>query len=494
MTRSATLLSYFQRGLARSPKRTALVVGRERFTYEELDLRARELAGEVLAANPHVTRVGVLALPGERAYAGFLGALYAGAAAVPLHPDYPVRRTALMIEAARIDVLVVDAAGAARARELGAELAGVTVVERPTAPPVTSARPAAADDPAYIMFTSGSTGRPKGVPVSHGNVAHYLDVVQDRFGFSDRDVFSQTFNLTFDLAVFDMFAAWGCGGRLVAVPPGAYARLPEFVSKHGLTVWFSAPSVIKMLRRADELRPGRLAGLRLSLFCGEPLMCEDAEAWQRAADNSALHNLYGPTELTISCTMHRWAPPESVALSRHGIVPIGRPHPGLRYLLYGPGAEADTGELCVRGPQMVAGYLDPADDEGRFLDHEGERWYRTGDLVRRMTGGELAYLGRLDDQVNIGGVRMELREIEQALRGCAGVEDTVVLAVDDELAAFWVGGCADARDLRIGLADLLPRAMIPRRFERLEALPLNANGKTDRKALAERAAGGGEAR
>ncbi|THA59954.1 amino acid adenylation domain-containing protein [Streptomyces sp. A0958] len=484
------LLGRFLQGLGLSPDGTALKAGGREHTYRALDLAARTLAGTLLARSPGADRVGVLAHRGERAYAGFLAGLYAGAAVVPLNPDYPAERTRAMIEAARVTVLVVDDAGEACLPALGDALDGVTVVGRETGEPLTRPVPVRPEDPAYIMFTSGSTGVPKGVPVSHGNVLHYLRCVQDHFGFGTDDVFSQTFNLTFDLAVFDMFAAWGCGASLVVVPPGAYTRLPAFLTRHRITVWFSVPAVVPLLRRSGALTAGAMPTLRHSLFCGEALLREDAASWQAAADGSAVHNLYGPTELTISCTLHRWDPALSPALCVNDVVPIGRPHPGLRVHLHRDGGEAaGTGELCVSGPQMVTGYLDPADDRGRYLSHGGERWYRTGDLVRTLPDGQLAYIGRLDHQVNVGGVRMELREIDQALRRCAGVDEAVTLVAGGVLRAYVTGAAANPAALREELGSILPRELIPRRIERLAAFPLNANGKVDRPALTRAATG-----
>ena len=487
------LHGWFLRGARADPEAVALRIGRESFTYRRLHERALALAGELLArgGERRPRRVGLLAARSEQAYAGVLAAGYAQAAVVPLNPDFPAERTRQMIAAAELDALLVDEHGLAVVPELAEVLPGVPIVHEPgAAAPLERPGTPGPDEIAYILFTSGSTGRPKGVPVLHRNVGAYLRFIHDRYRFGPADVFSQTFDLTFDLAMFDLFAAWGSGGTLVSMPPRAFASVPAFVAQHGITVWFSSPSVIPFLRRRHALPPGALAGLRYSLFCGEPLLSGDAAAWQAAAPDARVENLYGPTELTISCSVHRWDPATSPDRCVNDIVPIGTLHPGSGHLLLDADGEPhpDSGELCVTGPQMFPGYLDPADDEGRFLEHGTRRWYRTGDLVRRQPDGELVYLGRRDHQVKIHGIRVELAEVESALRRCGGVTDAVAVALDGVLFAFCVGEPRSATSLIEELAVFFPKALIPLHYEYLDEFPLNANRKTDRPVLAARAA------
>jgi amino acid adenylation domain-containing protein len=486
------LHDWFLRGLRRNPQAVALRIGAQEVSYRALHERALALGGELVAATGgHPRRVGLLASRSEQAYAGILAAGYAGATVVPLNPGFPADRTQRMMTAAGLDALLTDASGEKLLPELAGALDGVPVLgDAADAPPLAHPRAPHPDEVAYILFTSGSTGRPKGVPVLHRNVNAYLRFVHDRYRFTPDDVFSQTFDLTFDLAMFDMFAAWGSGGTLVCVPPQAFVTVPDVVARYGITVWFSSPSVISLVRRLRALTPDALPSLRYSLFCGEPLLRHDAADWQAAAPGSRVENLYGPTELTISCSVHRWDPDTSPARCVNDIVPIGRLHPGLRHLLAGPDGkpDAETGELCATGDQMFPGYLDPADDDTRFLDHRGERWYRTGDLARRLPDGELVYLGRRDHQVKIHGVRVELAEVEWGLRRCAGVQDAVAVVQDGELFAFYLGESRPAADLMEELGAFFPRYLIPLRYQHLDAFPLNANRKTDRPALTARAA------
>ncbi|MGH3241645.1 MAG: AMP-binding protein, partial [Spirillospora sp.] len=411
------------------------------------------------------------------------------------------------LQAAGVRTLVADEAGLAglAAAELDAAVLtpdpadarrhGFTPILSEPRDALAAPRPAASSDVACVLFTSGSTGRPKGVPITHGNTHHYFRLMDERYDFHADDVFSQTFGLNFDCAMFDLFCAWGAGASAHTVPVRAYTDLPAFVAEREMTVWFSTPSAIALTRRMGGLS-AIMPSLRWSFFAGEALRCADAADWQAAAPGSVVENLYGPTELTITVSGHRWSPETSATLGANGHVPIGAVHDGHDHLLLGTdsGVEAAEGELCITGPQMAAGYLDPADNTGRFLEHDGRTWYRTGDRVRRAAGGELVYLGRLDAQVQIHGWRVELAEVDEAVRSCTGVEDAVTVtrpatAGGLELVVFYTGTPASPAVLTRELRRTLPEGMMPRLFRHVADFPLNANRKIDRARLAGTATG-----
>ncbi|NGO68692.1 AMP-binding protein [Streptomyces boncukensis] len=501
----------FLRGLDASPRGTALRVGDDTLSYEELHELALRWAGSLLAAPGGPPRaVAVLAGRSVESYAGILAALYCGAAAVPLHPDFPADRTRGMLQASGATAVVADGPGLAALAETELELPVLALRQvdqdggrRPVLPVGeghTLAAPCAVrpGDPAYLLFTSGSTGRPKGVPISHGSLDHYFRLMDERYDFTADDAFSQATEVNFDCAMFDLFCAWGAGASVHAVPAQAYLDLPGFAAERKLTVWFSTPSAIALVRRRGGLGPAALPTLRWSFFAGEALLCQDAADWQAAAPGAAVENLYGPTELTITVTGHRWSPADSPRLSVNGVVPIGAVHAGHDWLLRTEdGGTAHTeGELCVAGPQLTAGYLDPQDGEGRFLERDGRVWYRTGDRVRRLENGELAYLGRLDAQVQVQGWRVELAEVDEALRGCPEVTDAATVTRPAaggglELVVYYTGTAVSPAVLARQLRQVLPSGLLPRHYEHLEAFPLNANRKVDRKRLAARAADAG---
>ncbi|MFJ2264636.1 AMP-binding protein [Streptomyces sp. NPDC087844] len=496
----------FLRGLAASLTRPAFRADAGTVTYEALHEQALAWAGALLASPAGPPRaVGVLAEKGRTSCAGLLAALYAGATAVPLAPDFPAVRTRRMLAAAGVSAVIADRAGSAALEAAGVDVPvladepGTTGGRFPVVPvrardALSAPRPVAPDDLAYMLFTSGSTGRPKGVPITHASTHHYFSLLDARYDFGPEDVFSQTFGLNFDCAMFDLFCAWGAGASVHTVPVRAYTDLPAFIAERRTSVWFSTPSAIALVRRMGGLTPAAMPSLRWSLFAGEALRCADAADWQGAASRSTVENLYGPTELTVTVTGHRWSPQLSPALGVNGQVPIGTVHEGHDHLLLGPdGAPAEAeGELCVTGPQMTAGYLDPADDEGRFLRYGGRTWYRTGDRVRELADGELVYLGRLDAQVQVQGWRVELAEVDDAVRACAGVEDAVTVTRPAgggglELVVFYTGVPVSPVVLAGQLRRVLPEGMLPRAFRHVESFPLNANRKIDRSLLAAKA-------
>ncbi|GAB3465883.1 D-alanine--poly(phosphoribitol) ligase [Streptomonospora sediminis] len=513
---SHALYSRFRRGLSANPGGAAFRVGADTLTYAETDRLALRWAGALLEALPdrgpagrfagagaeggRPAAVGVLAAKGTAAYAGVLAGLYTGAPVVPLNPDFPAERTRRMAEAAGVRAVIADRRGRAAGRALAAGGTPLHVLDPLADPPAAPGAlaepvPVSPGDTAYVLFTSGSTGRPKGVPITHANTDHYFRFLDTRYDFTPADAFSQTFDLTFDCAMFDLFCAWGAGATAVGVPPAAYRDVPGFVADQGITVWFSTPSAIALLRRTGRLQPGAMPGLRWSLFAGEALKEADATAWLDAAPGSTLENLYGPTELTITITAHRWDPESTPGSCVNGLSPIGAVNDGHDHLLVGAdGAEVpDEGELWVSGPQLTPGYLDPADEQGRFVPRDGRTWYNTGDRVRRGPDGTLVYLGRGDSQVQIHGWRVELAEIDHAVRAAPGVTDAATVAVSPgedgplRLVVFYTGTPIADSDLAARLTRELPNGLVPRYYVHLDEFPLNFNRKTDRMQLRKQA-------
>jgi amino acid adenylation domain-containing protein len=503
----------------------ALNVAGAQHSYQEVCREALEIAATVQAF-PELSPEGltaVFAYRSREAFAGILGVLLGGNGYVPLNPTFPEVRTRLMFESSGCRAIVVDEGCLP---QLEAVLVGAdapVLILLPGVEDVSVARErfrehlvlGSADltsasawrEPegdqariAYLLFTSGSTGAPKGVMVTHGNARAFLDHVVGRFEITRHDRLSQLFDLTFDLSVFDMFAAWEQGACLCCPGQKALVNPARFVRENELTVWFSVPSTAIFMKRLGALKPGAFPSLRWSLFCGEPLPVAIAEAWSEAAPNATLENLYGPTELTIACAEYRWAGSESLAEAENGIVPIGEPFPGMDSLVVDDGlaevAPGVEGELVMRGPQMSLGYWkDPAKTAASFVVPPGraEVYYRTGDRVRRPVGSApLKYLGRMDSQIKIRGYRVELGEIEATVRSVVELDGVVAIPWPvtengcEGVEVFVQGDARDVEPIRTAVSSRLPEYMVPQRFHFLDEFPLNVNGKFDRKALAAR--------
>ncbi|MEU0914274.1 amino acid adenylation domain-containing protein [Streptomyces althioticus] len=501
-TSALTLWDRFARTADRHPDRPALTAGSTTLTYAELRARAEALAGRLCADGPPPRRVALLAVRTPVTYASYLAVQRLGAAVVPLNPAAPPGRNETVVRQAGATLVLTDARSDADPAGRAAPLVPVALTDPADGPGLRNLAGPGPQDTAYILFTSGSTGRPKGVVIRHANTDAYLDHAVERTGAGPESRLSQTFDLTFDPSVFDMFVAWSTGAALVVPTRDELMDPAGFVARHGLTHWFSVPSVVSLAARLRRLAPNSMPTLRYAAFAGEPLTVRQAGAFAAAAPGARLENLYGPTELTVTCTGYRLpADPAHWPRTANGTVPIGTAHPGAETLVVDERLRpAEEGELLVRGAQRFPGYLDPADDPGRFaagepgtglIPYEGgpltdANWYRTGDRVAR-DGDGLVHLGRLDSQVKISGYRVELGEVEEALRARPGVTDAVVVARTDRsapvLQAVYTGDAPDPAPLLDALQERLPAYMVPRTLLRLPELPLNLNGKTDRGAV-----------
>ncbi|HYO62268.1 MAG TPA: amino acid adenylation domain-containing protein, partial [Pyrinomonadaceae bacterium] len=495
---------------AREPEAVAVTFEGERLSYAELNRRANRLAHRLreMGIGPDVL-VGVLMERSAGLAAALLGVLKAGGAYVPLDPSYPAERLLMMIEDARVRVLVTE-------RELLEKVApeGVQTLclddnwqavacESTENPAVVNS----SENLAYVIYTSGSTGKPKGVMVTHSNVTRLFAATQSDFGFDGRDVWTLFHSYAFDFSVWEIWGALCHGGRLVIVPY-LVSRSPEaffeLLCDEGVTVLNQTPSAFGQLMRAEEqaAEHARRLSLRAVIFGGEALELQSLRPWvERHGDEwPRLVNMYGITETTVHVTYRRLT---SADVSSASGSLIGGAIPDLRvYVLDShsqPTPVGVPGELHIGGDGLARGYLNqPALTAERFVPDPfaakgGERLYRSGDLGRYLPTGEIEYLGRIDQQVKVRGFRIELGEIEALLAQHPSVRRGVVMARegaggDKQLVAYLVSGDAQpptAADLRIYLKERLPEYMVPSFFVPLDELPLTVNGKVDRKRLPE---------
>jgi D-alanine--poly(phosphoribitol) ligase subunit 1 len=427
---------------------------------------------------PTGCRVAILGVRDPLAYAAVLGVLRSGRSYVPLHPDHPEERWRQALEQAEVQGIIAPSAEHERWR------ARTTLPLYTQDPAPTRVRCSGAE--AYVMFTSGSTGGPKGVQVTRANVAAYLQHALQTWDIRPEDRCTQLFALGFDLSVHDLFVCWGKGACLCVPEEGHALRLASYLKEERITVWFSVPSVVGLMQRMRALAPGSYPLVRISFFCGEALPWSTTAAWAAAAPNSSITNLYGPTEATIAILEHPVHPPFATA----GTVPLGKPFPGASVHVENDGEEGDMGQLWLGGPQVALGYVQrPETTDAVFrTDANGVRWYATGDRVRKDDARCFHFLGRMDDQVKVQGHRVEPSEVDRVLGMHLGAGQAVTVAVEGtggvRLVTF-IDVPGDTVVLMHTLKQQLPPYMLPEAIHILEHLPLNANGKVDKRALKE---------
>jgi D-alanine--poly(phosphoribitol) ligase subunit 1 len=508
----------------RTPGALALAADGVELSYADLVSRAGRLAAALAAHGIGVgSRVGILGSRSLIAVEAVLGVVCAGAAYVPLGIRWPVERLKAALALSRCDALIVDRSGMNQLSP--ALLAGPRLAVLPdddsvgaiTSTPGTTALslaalqrghsvfadpvPVAAGDLAYVIFTSGTTGVPKGVMAPVRSVAAYLAALGLRKAMTRDDRASQFTELPFDPSVGEIFLPWCAGASLHVVPAISQVSPARFIRERQLTIWGSAPAAITWMRDTRSLPPGSLPGLRYTSFGGEPLPLASVLAWQAAAPNSVIDNLYGPTEATVDCAGQRVEPGATPVLTPgRGVLAIGTAHPGTELAVLGadrrPVGASEAGELAIAGAQLTLGYLDaPEATAERFPMIDGKRWYLTGDIAMRDAAGVFHHLGRIDNQVKIHGHRVELEDVESHMRSVARTDQVAALAwpIADGVAQGIVGFVAQsalpAGRVREALRGRLPAHMVPAAIHEVAALPLNANGKLDRKALLERLGG-----
>ncbi|GGN44835.1 non-ribosomal peptide synthetase [Streptomyces fuscichromogenes] len=496
----ATLAELFEAQAARTPAATAVVFEDTRLTYAELNARANQLARLLVSkgAGPD-SRVAVFMERSADLVVALLAVVKAGAAYVPVDPEHPAERVARALHDARPALVLYDNTR----RPLDRTVPSVSISD----PALTVLDDADLSDDdrlgsllpshlAYVIYTSGSTGQPKGVAVSHAGVVNRLTWMQEVYPLGGPDRVLQKTPFGFDVSVWEFFWTLSRGAVLVVAAPGGHrdpGYVADLIRRERVSVVHFVPSMLRAF--LNEPKAALCSPLRVVFGSGEALALDLAERFGEVLGDVPLHNLYGPTEASVDVTAY------AVTGGERGGVPIGRPVWNTRtYVLDAalrPVPAGAAGELYLAGVQLARGYLDrPGLTAERFVADPfggpGERMYRTGDLARWAADGQLEYLGRTDDQVKVRGLRIELGEIEAALLTDPAVIQAAAAVREDQpgdrrLVGYVVGaigaGGVDTIGLRARLDSVLPEYMVPAGIVELDALPLTASGKLDRKAL-----------
>jgi amino acid adenylation domain-containing protein len=484
----------------RTPGAVALVYKDQRLTYEEVNARANQVAHYLLAhgAGPDVL-VGICLERSLDMVIGLLGILKAGSAYVPIDPDYPRERIGFMVQDAAVPLLLT---GRDLMSSLGIHQTHIICLDRDR-PEIECERrsnpcaPVGLQNLAYTIYTSGSTGRPKGAGIPHGGLLNRLLWMQEQYSLQPDDRVLQKTPFSFDVSVWEFFWPLMAGACLVVAGPGEHRqpdRLVELIVANQVTTLHFVPPMLQAFLETPAVSLCR--SIRRVICSGEALPAELQRRFFERLD-AELHNLYGPTEASIDVTA--WACRRNDAGPS---VPIGSPIANTQIHLLDPHGHpvpvGIAGELHIGGVGLARGYHNRPDLTAekfipdRFSPEPGARLYRTGDLARRRADGAIEFLGRMDHQVKIRGFRIELGEIEAWLLDHPAVREAVVVAREDHsgqkrLVAYVVGLSASGRsevdELREWLAERLPDYMAPSFILALDALPLNPNGKVDRRAL-----------
>jgi amino acid adenylation domain-containing protein len=517
------LVSHLLEESARNrPDAPAVLDGEREITYVELERQSNRLANLLVELGVRRgERVGIYLDKSIESVVAIYGTLKAGGAYVPLDPQAPPARLGYIARDAGVRVLLTGCekqeAWQALMRDGPALHSLVALNGAPTAGPegvrtlAMSDVAGAPDSPAgvpvvdcdlaYILYTSGSTGTPKGVMLTHRNCLAFVEWAVEEFAVRAEDRLSSHAPLHFDLSTFDLFAAAAAGAAVALVPVQASvfpSEIRRFIESTEITVWYSVPSILAMLVIRGGLQNGALPTLRTILFAGEVFPTGYLKRLVELLPHVSFANLYGPTETNV-CT---WWEVSELPEDPSETIPIGRAIANVDTFVVTddgrPAEPGEVGELYVRGPTVMQGYLgDPektasrlvADPFGDVLD---QRVYRTGDLVQETAGGDYRFLGRRDDQVKSRGYRIELGDVEAAIQAHPDVTECAVVAVPDDLVGnrlyAFVAADEETLDPPLGAfcAERVPGYMIPERFEVSGALPRTSTGKIDRPALAAR--------
>ncbi|MEB3032889.1 mycobactin polyketide synthase MbtD [[Mycobacterium] nativiensis] len=482
---STTLPALVTARAALAPDAVAVVYEGRQYSYRQVNEEANRLARWLIEQGLGTEdRVAVLLDKSPELVITALGILKAGAVYLPIDPTYPEDRLAFIVDDAAA-ALVLRQAVTGLQQYSGADLTDDELI-----------RPLRPDNTAYLMYTSGSTGLPKGVPVPHAPIAEYFSWFGDAYQVDETDRLLQVASPGFDVSIAEIFGLLICGGRLVIPRPDGLrdvGYLTDLLRREGITSMHFVPSLLGLFLSLPGVNQWRT--LRRVPVGGEALPGEIADKFHATFD-ALLYNFYGPTETVINATSYQVEGTQGART-----VPIGRPKINTQMHLLDaflqPVPAGVVGEIYIGGTQMARGYhRRPGLTAERFVADPftpGGRLYRSGDLARRNADGDIEFVGRVDEQVKIRGVRIELGEVAAAISVDPSVGQAVVVALDlPQIGKSLVGyvtpadsdtGTVDVERIRARVAAALPVHMIPVGYVVLDEIPMTAHGKIDRDAL-----------
>lgn len=500
MKYTKTVMQHFEAQAAVTPSALAVTIAETSITYAELNGKANQLARtlRMLGVGPD-NIVGIMVERSIEMIVGLFGILKAGGAYLPLLPEGPSERLQHLLRESRMTLLLTQTRFLRDYCVPTLDLHDEALYMGSTENLDALNRP---EDLMYVIYTSGSTGKPKGVMIEHRSVINRLAWMQTCYPINQQDTLLQKTPFIFDVSVWELF--WWCmvGSKLCLLKPG-YEKFPlaivECVAQQQVTIMHFVPSMLGAFLSYVHVHDNaaQLTSLRHIFASGEALTSTHLKRFKQIlydTNSTRLTNLYGPTEATVDVTYFD-CPLENEI--EH--VPIGKPITNIEILILNEDNTStvplETGELCIGGIGVARGYLyDPVLTAEKFISHPfriGERIYRTGDLARWLPDGNIAFLGRADQQVKVRGIRIELGEIEAAISAFATVRQCVVITEQESETTALIIAFLVTEDgfslsgLKECIRNVLPDYMVPNIFISCPDIPLTSTGKADRKRLAE---------
>lgn len=489
-----TVDSLFHDRVLLQPGAIAVADNYKTLTYQELDNQTSSLALAIQEAGIEKgSYIGVKIGRSMDTVISFLGILKAGCVYVPIDPDHPNERVISMLSAISLKMLITTSEYLFNLPDTGATVFVIDLQLNTTVATAAECRGSDTTDTAYVIFTSGTTGQPKGIPVRHESIVDRSLYHIEYLGLNNKDAIMQLASVAFDASVIEMCMTLLAGGKLFIPSPQAKQDpllLSEYIVRNNITTGIFPPAYLKLFSSNG------LSCLKQIISTGEAAILKDMLGH---AERRSVHNGYGPTELCIGASFHTIDASRQDAYLAAGSVPIGRPFSNTHvYVLDSTGRLCPLGvpgELCAAGIGVTNGYLGEELKAGEkfipnpYCNKPGfDRLYRTGDLVQWNGQHELIYHGRIDEQVQVRGIRVELREIEAAIFKYTGIQQACVLAhVHDSntylLAYITANDKIQIEDVFVHLRSRLPEYMVPSQILLLDTMPLNSSGKIDRRQL-----------
>lgn len=494
-----TIHEIFQRQVVKTPNSIAVVSGDKTLTYNELDSKSDSVA--LMLREKGVKRdtiVGIMVDRSLEMIIGIFGILKAGGAYLPILASYPQKRIDYMMQECKADIMLTQDKYMDKIspsiESISLDNECIYNIFQGRISNINKSR-----DLAYVIFTSGSTGKPKGTMIEHRSLINRLNWMQRKYHISEQDVILQKTPYGFDVSVWEIFLWSMVGARVCMLEPNC-EKFPqaiiETVEKNKVTIMHFVPSMMSVflgyLRLDEDLRA--LASLKMIFCSGEVLTTKNVQEFNNKLfknNNTLLINLYGPTEATIDVSYY-----DCTSNQNLDKVPIGKPIDNVKLFIVSDKflqPIGEIGEICIAGDGLARGYLNrPELDKEKFVEFPfmpGEKMYKTGDLGRWLSTGEIEYLGRIDNQVKIRGLRIEIKEIEETINNYSpNIMSAVVVKKESDtqikLIAFVVSKShIDIGELKKYIKTLLPEYMVPNVFVKINELPLTTNGKLDRSAL-----------